>query len=101
MSVILGVCLPPVNRNRARAPARDRIHRFFQTEHEHEVASTRLLPTFAARERPMAPRDLPTWFCVSGTKSANEVAQIINQKNNSLKEGSGRRGWIKQNAKSS
>jgi hypothetical protein len=35
----------------------------------------------------------------SGTKSANEVAQIINQKNNSLKEESGSRR-IQQNAKS-
>jgi len=32
--------------------------------------------------------DLLTWSRIGGTKSANEVAQIINEKNNSLKEGS-------------
>jgi hypothetical protein len=31
--------------------------------------------------------DLLTWSGSGRTKSANEVAQIINQKNNSLKEG--------------
>jgi hypothetical protein len=44
--------------------------------------------------------DLPTWSCNSGTKSANEVAQIINQKNNSLKEGASKQFGAKQNAKS-
>ena len=36
----------------------------------------------------------------SGTESANEVAQIINEKNNSLKEGVARKARLKQNAKS-
>jgi hypothetical protein len=42
--------------------------------------------------------DLHTWPA-QRAKSANEVAQIITQKNNSLKEESGSRR-IKQNAKS-
>jgi hypothetical protein len=44
--------------------------------------------------------DLPTWSCNSGTKSANEVAQITNKKNNSLKEGASTQFGAKQNAKS-
>jgi hypothetical protein len=44
--------------------------------------------------------DLPTWSCNSGTKSANEVAQITNKKNNSLKEGASKQFGAKQNAKS-
>jgi len=53
----------------------------------YEVASTRLPVSVAARERRLRRVDLLTWSCIGGTKSANEVAQIINEKNNSLKEG--------------
>ena len=44
--------------------------------------------------------DLLTWPRIGGAKSANEVAQIINEKNNSLKEGVARKAGLKQNAKS-
>jgi hypothetical protein len=44
--------------------------------------------------------DLPTWPCISGAKSANEVAQITNNKNNSLKEGASKQFGATQNAKS-
>jgi hypothetical protein len=43
--------------------------------------------------------DLLTWSGSRRTESANEVAQIIDKPNNSLKEESGSRR-IKQNAKS-
>jgi hypothetical protein len=48
---------------------------------------------------PVASRRSAHLVLQSGAKSANEVAQIINEKNNSLKEGS-RACGIKQNAKS-
>ena len=57
-------------------------------EHDYEVAMRSGLPSVAARERRLRRVDLLTWSRIGGAKSANEVAQIINQKNNSLKEGS-------------
>jgi hypothetical protein len=64
------------------------------------VASTPRLHTFPARERRMASRRSVHLVLLSGTKSANEVAQITNKKNNSLKEGASKRFGAEQNAKS-
>jgi hypothetical protein len=48
----------------------------------------------------MASRRSAHLVLLSGTKSANEVAQITNKKNNSLKEGASKQFGAKQNAKS-
>src|SRR3954452_714087 len=51
-----------------------------ESEHDYEVASTPGLPSVAARANAGWRRDdLLTWFRIGGTKSANEVAQIINE----------------------
>src|SRR2546423_2576484 len=90
---ILGVALPAANaifhRNRARARARARI----RTSNSSSTSTiTRLhqghaclgfRPANAGWRRV----DLRTWSGIGGAESANEVAKIINQKNNSLKEG--------------
>jgi hypothetical protein len=49
---------------------------------------------------PVASRRSAHLVLQSGAESANEVAQIINQKNNSLKEGASKEFAAKQNAKS-
>jgi hypothetical protein len=94
----------PQPRNRARAPA---LARFAKGKDSSTSTSTitRLrgcagcLP-FRPANAPWPRVDLPTWSCNNGAKSANEVAQIINQKNNSLKEGASKQFGAKQNAKS-